>query len=220
MKRSRLVACVALIALCEAATLLAYPRLPEMVATHWNAHGVADGYSSRWTLFVFMPAMMLGMIALFAALPWLSPRRFEVGSFAPTSSYLMLLIVALLAYVHLVIVWKAVGGTLDMSTAVLGAVSLFIAAIGNVLGKVRRNFFIGIRTPWTLASERVWYGTHRLAAKAFVAAGLAGAVIAFARLPFWCWVAVIVAGSVVPLAYSLVLYKRLEKAGELGGEAA
>src|SRR6185369_1409131 len=57
MKRSHLVACVALIALCEAATLFAYPRLPEMVATHWNAHGVVDGYSSRWTLFVLMPAM-------------------------------------------------------------------------------------------------------------------------------------------------------------------
>ena len=220
MKRTHLVACAVLIGLCEAATFFAYPHLPDMVATHWNAHGVVDGYSPRWSLFVFMPAMMLGMVALFAALPWLSPRHFEVGSFAPTSSYLMLLIVGLLAYLHLVIVWKALGGPLDMMRATFGAVSVFFIAMGNVMGKVRRNFFIGIRTPWTLASERVWYATHRLAAKAFVAAGLVGLVVAFAHLPAWVWIAVAVASALLPLVYSLVLYKRLEKSGELGGETA
>jgi uncharacterized membrane protein len=219
MKRSHFPACAGLIVLCELATLLVYPQLPESVATHWDADGVANGFSPRWSLFLITPALMLGMIALFAALPWLSPRRFEVGSFAPTSSYLMLLIVALLAYVHLVILWKATGGALDIVRAVLGAASVFLVAIGNVLGKVRRNFFIGIRTPWTLASERVWYATHRLAAKAFVAAGLAGLAIVFAGLPVWLWTAVIVASAVVPLVYSLVLYKRLERDGLLGGES-
>ena len=219
MKRSHVIACLLLLAACEAATALVYPQLPQTVATHWDAHGVVNGYSERWSLFLVIPGLMLGMMVLFAALPWLSPRRFEVGSFAPTSSYLMLLIVALLAYVHFVILWKATGGALDIARAILGAVSLFVAAMGNVLGKVRRNFFIGIRTPWTLASERVWYATHRLAAKALVAAGLIGLVFAFARLPLWAWIAVLVASLTIPLVYSLVLYKRLERAGELG-EAA
>lgn len=216
MKRSHLIACLLLIALCEAATLFAYPHLPDPVPTHWDINGVANGYSSRWSLFLVMPGFMLGMIALFAALPWLSPRRFEVGSFAPTSSFLMLLIVALLAYVHFVILWKGVGGAFDIDRGILGAVSLFIAAVGNVLGKVRRNFFIGIRTPWTLASERVWYATHRVAAKAFVAAGLLGLVFAFVRAPLWAWIALLAASVAVPLVYSLVFYKRLEKSGELG----
>ena len=104
--------------------------------------------------------------------------------------------------------------------AILGAVSIFMLAMGNVMGKVRRNFFIGIRTPWTLASERVWYATHRLAAKAFVVAGLAGLVIAFAGLSVWLWGAVIVASAAIPLVYSLLLYKRLERDGQLGGESA
>src|SRR5438552_2269914 len=64
----------------QLATLLAYPQLPQSVATHWDANGVANGFSPRWSLFVFTPALMLGMMALFAALPWLSPRRFEVGA--------------------------------------------------------------------------------------------------------------------------------------------
>ena len=219
MKRSHFIACIVLLAGCEAATALAYPHLPQTVPTHWDAHGVANGFSDRSSLFLVIPGMMLGMMALFAALPWLSPRRFEVGSFAPTSSYLMLLIVGLLAYLQFVLLWKASGGALDIMRATLGAVSVFLVAMGNVLGKVRRNFYIGIRTPWTLASERVWYATHRVGAKAFVAAGLGGVVVAFAGLPFWMWMALILGSTAVPLVYSLVLYKRLEKAGELG-EAA
>ncbi len=220
MKRSYFVACAILIVLCELATLLVYPQLPESVATHWDANGVANGFSPRWSLFIFTPALMLGMTALFAALPWLSPRRFEVRSFESTSLYLMVLIVILVGYVHAVILWKATGGALDIPRAILGAVSVFMLAMGNVMGKVRRNFFIGIRTPWTLASERVWYATHRLAAKAFVVAGLAGLVIAFAGLSVWLWGAVIVASAAIPLVYSLLLYKRLERDGQLGGESA
>ena len=219
MKRSHVIACVVLLAACEAATALVYPQLPESVATHWDAHGVANGFSPRWSLFLVIPGLMLGMMALFAALPWLSPRRFEVGSFAPTSSFLMLLIVALLAYVHGVILWKATGGTLDIARSILGAVALFTVAMGNVMGKVRRNFFIGIRTPWTLASERVWYATHRFAAKVFVAAGLLGFLLAFTPLRIWAWIALMAAIVLVPLVYSLVLYKRLEKSGELGEPA-
>jgi uncharacterized membrane protein len=219
MKRSHLIVCALLVVLCEAATMLLYSQLSEPVATHWNASGVVDGYSPRWTLFFGIPGLMLGMIALFHALPWLSPRRFEVGSFAPTSSYLMVLVVGFLAYIHFVILWKGIGRELDISRAVLGAISLLILATGNVLGKLRRNFFIGIRTPWTLASERVWYGTHRLAAKAFVAAGLVGLVLAYAHVSLWAWLAVLAVAILVPLVYSLTLYKRLERTGQLG-EAA
>ena len=61
-----------------------------------------------------------------------------------------------------------------MPRSLMGALFLFLILIGNVLGKVKRNFYIGVRTPWTLASEKVWYATHRFAAKAFVIAGLLG----------------------------------------------
>ena len=219
MKKSYFVFCALLIAGCVAATAVAWPWLPGMVATHWNAHGEVDRYSPRWTLFLVAPGIMVGFVALFAVLPWLSPRRFDVRTFEPTYLFVLALLVTLMAYVHAVILWNAVKGGVDTMSVMFGGLSLFLIAMGNVLGKVRRNFYIGIRTPWTLASERVWYSTHRLGAKAFVTGGVIGLVIAFAGLPVWTWIAVILAAAALPLVYSLVLYKRLEKSGELGGEA-
>ena len=90
-----------------------------------------------------------------------------------------------------------------------------IALLGNVLGKVQRNFYVGVRTPWTIADERVWNATHRLAAKTFVIGGLTG--LAFALVAGWSWLSfvAILAAALVPVIYSLVYYKQLERRGEL-----
>jgi uncharacterized membrane protein len=99
----------------------------------------------------------------------------------------------------------------------LGGLCLFFALIGNVLGKVRRNFWMGVRTPWTLASEAVWNQTHRLAAWLFVAAGLLGFALVMVLPPSAVWVllAVLLPAALLPVVYSLVLYKRLEREGRL-----
>jgi uncharacterized membrane protein len=80
---------------------------------------------------------------------------------------------------------------------------------------VRRNFYIGVRTPWTLANERVWNATHRVAAKTLVAGGLVGLALIVAGLDGISVIVVLLAGAIVPIAYSLVFYKQLERRGEL-----
>jgi len=198
-----------------AGTLVAYPSLPATVPMHWDAHGHVDGWGPKWTLFMLGPGAMVFVVFVFSALPWLSPKKFELDSFRATYLYIMIAIVALLAYIHLLALAAALGATLDMSRAVMGGVCLLTALTGNVLGKVRRNFFIGVRTPWTLANEHVWNATHRLAAKTFFAAGLAGLAFAILRAPFWLPLATILTGAVAPAVYSLILYKQLERQGEL-----
>jgi uncharacterized membrane protein len=96
-----------------------------------------------------------------------------------------------------------------------GGVCLLIALMGNVMGKVRRNFFVGIRTPWTIADERVWNATHRMAAKTFFAGGLLGLLAMILRAPFWLAMTAIVVAALVPVLYSLVFYKQLQGRGEL-----
>lgn len=197
-----------------AATVMAYPQLPAIVPIHWDARGNVNGWGPKWTLFLLGPALMSFMVLMFSALPWLSPKKFEVDSFRATYLYIMVVTIAMLAYIQILILLNSLGMALDISRAIEGGVCLLIALLGNVMGKVRRNFFVGIRTPWTLASERVWNTTHRFAAKTFVAGGLLGLVAVMVRAPFWAPMALILTAALAPAAYSLILYKQLERRGE------
>ncbi|MFB3921402.1 MAG: SdpI family protein [Terriglobia bacterium] len=215
MKRNYFLIGVVLIAAVLAATLIAYPHLPLRVPTHWNARGEIDGYSARWTLLVMIPGIMSLMLGLFALLPWLSPKHFEVDSFRLTYLYLMLVTVAFLAYVHALILMAGLGHARHTGEAIGGGVCVLFMLLGQVLGKVRRNFWIGVRTPWTLANERVWDATHRFAAKTFVIGGAGGLLLTLVRAPFWASFGVLMAGALVPVVHSLVYYKRLQRLGEI-----
>jgi immunity protein, SdpI family len=129
------------------------------------------------------------------------------------------MIVAMMAYCHVLLLLSALGSLsgigIDMTRAITGGVCLLVALLGNVLGKVRRNFFVGIRTPWTIANERVWNATHRFAAKTFFAGGLIGLLAVILRAPFWTPITAILIGALVPAIYSLLFYKQLERRGEL-----
>jgi uncharacterized membrane protein len=206
----------ALVLLMLIALVIAYPHLPDRVPTHWNGQNRVNGYSSRGSLFLWGPGLMTGIMLLFAALPWLSPKRFEVDTFKSTYLYIMVLAVGFLAYTNALILWSALSGPINMVRACLGGVSVLMALMGNVMGKVRRNFWVGIRTPWTLASERVWNATHRFAAKAMVLVGAAALVVALSGALFWVWFAMVLVGGLLsPVLYSLICYKRLERRGQL-----
>jgi uncharacterized membrane protein len=191
--------------------------LPARVPVHWNVHGQVDRFAPPWELFVVGPALMAFVMALFALLPIVSPRRFEVDAFATTYLTVMLVVVALQGYVFFIMLRVALGTHVDMPAAIVGGLAVMSILIGNVLGKVRRNFFIGIRTPWTLASERVWYATHRLGAKLIIAAGIAALAMVLAGAAPWLAGIVLAAGYAVPVAYSLACYKKLEREGGLNG---
>ena len=197
------------------ATAILFPHLPVQVPSHWDSHDQVDSYSDRWTLFIFMPGIMTGIMLLFAGLQWLSPRHFEVDTFRPTYLYIMLVLLGLFAYVQATWLWAAAGGHFRMGRAMMGGMGLLIALMGNVLGKLQRNFYIGIRTPWTIANERVWYATHRFGAKTFVVGGLLALVLALVGTTFWIPFGTIMAAALIPVVYSLVYYKRLERRGEV-----
>jgi uncharacterized membrane protein len=201
-----------------AATTILYRHLPATVATHWDWRGQPNGYSSRAMLFLFGPGLLAAFMLLTAVLPWLSPKRFEVESFRSTYTRIMVYVFILIAYLDAVTLGLASGRAIDAGRAIMGGVCLFLVLIGNLMGKVRRNFYIGVRTPWTLASEKVWNSTHRLAAKTLFASGLLGLAFSIAGLqavPIFF----LLAGALIPVIYSLVYYKQLERRGELDNGA-
>jgi len=127
----------------------------------------------------------------------------------------MLMTVGIWSYFDGVILWTGVGHSLNVSRAGLFGVCILFALLGNVMGKVRRNFYIGVRTPWALANERVWNATHRLAAKTFVLGGLAGLALLAMGVNGWWPLVALLGGALVPAVYSLVFSKQLQRRGEL-----
>jgi len=206
---------LAILAASLVATAVLYPSLPACVPTHWNARGRIDGYSAKWTLFVFGPGILAALLGMFAALPWLSPRHFTVDTFRSTYLYIMVLVLATFAYFQALLLWAARAGHVDISKAIWGGICLLFVLLGNVMGKVRRNFYIGIRTPWTLANERVWDATHRFGARTMVLGGVAGLVLSYAGTAFWVPLAALMVGAFAPVIYSLVYYKQLEHRGQI-----
>lgn len=206
---------ILLIAAALIATVVVYPQLPERVPSHWGINNQANGYSPKWALFLIGPGMMAGFLVLFRFLPWLSPKYWGVDSFRSTYLQVMLILVSLLAYLYAMMLWAGLTGSANIGRAILGGVCLLLALLGNLLGKVRRNFYIGVRTPWTLANERVWNATHRFAAKTFVVGGVAGLVLTLFGLEGWPVLAVLLAAPLIPAAYSLIFYKQLERRGQL-----
>jgi uncharacterized membrane protein len=208
----------ALILVALIAGAWAWPELPPQVPIHWNDRGDVDGWAARWVLVLLGPGLMTGFMLLFIALPWLSPAKYAIEPFAATAGHLMLVIVALHGFVYALLLAAAIGLQVDMPRAIALGAALLIGLMGNVMGKVKPNFYIGIRTPWTLASARVWHATHRFAAKAMVAGAAAGALAVMLLHPplaMGLGLALPVAGTLLPVFYSLWRYKRWQRQGLL-----
>jgi uncharacterized membrane protein len=190
--------------------------LPSEAPVHWNIHGKPDQFVPRDDVLPYLlisPISMGVMVGLTLLLPWLSPKSFGVERFRGTYEYVMTLVVALFGYIQLTILLATLG--METIRLMLCGLFLFFTLLGNVLGKVRRNFWMGVRTPWTLASELVWNQTHRVAAWLFVAIGLIGFVAALCNVDLIVVLVVFMAGALFPVPYSLYLYKRLQRTGKL-----
>jgi uncharacterized membrane protein len=219
---------LALAALALGASLYVYANRAELlqdkVPTHWGISGRPDAWTPRDSMLpqlLALPGAMLLVTVLTVVLPWMSPKHFGIEEFRATFNYLMLLVVGMMCYLDAVFMTctlhpeKVEDGTLDVGRLMMAGIFPFFALLGNQLGKVRRNFWMGVRTPWTLASEPVWTQTHRVAAWVFVGAGVVGFVAALADVSLVLCFGLLIVASLVPVVYSLVLYKRLEREGKL-----
>jgi uncharacterized membrane protein len=194
-----------------------YGRLPNPLPIHWNAEGVANRFTPKpWGPFVF-PLLMAGLWLVLAILPRISPKGFGIEPFARSYGVLKTVLLGFLLLLATDVFATAMGGAVLHQQWVFFGLGMLCVIIGNYLGKVSRNFFVGIRTPWTLADEEVWLGTHRLAGKTVMLGGaLTGALGLLLRGPASTFAVVpVVAGWLVPSVYSYFLYRRLRGSSSL-----
>ena len=190
-----------------------YPQLPERVASHWNYRGEVDGYSSRcWGAFG-IPLLTAGIYLGMLLLPLIDPRRQNYEKFAGAYRVIKAVLVIFMTGIHLVVVLNALGFKVPVDKVVITGVSLLILVIGNYMGQFRHNYFVGIKTPWTLASEEVWRKTHRLGGRLWVAAGILGLAGALLGGPFGglVLVAALIIAAIFPIVYSYLEFRRLSK---------
>ncbi len=200
---------VVLVLLAALVGAWAYPRLPERVASHWNAAGQVDDTMSRFWGVALMPMISVGMLLLFLIIPRIDPLKENIVSFRREFNLLMVLLVAFLLYLQaLTLAWN-LGIAFSMNAALPPAMGVLFLYIGFLLRRAKRNWFIGIRTPWTLSSETVWDETHRMGSVLFLGAGVLALLGAFfGEQAIWFIIVPVLAASLFLVVYSYILFQR------------
>ncbi len=197
--------------------LLLYQQMPSQVPSHWNINGEVNGYSSRLTSVFLFPAMNLVLYFIFLFIPQIDPSRKNYAKFSTSYIVMRWAVHLFFTFVYLFILFNALRITQgqsswNVSIIIPGGFSLLFIVIGNYLTRVRHNYFVGFRTPWTLANEQVWQKTHRLGGKLFVLSGVVGLAGIFfeSTLRFALMIGPVLLTVVVTTVYSYLEFRKLQ----------
>src|SRR5271157_2022835 len=207
--RTVLIILGALLVLSLGIAVFAYPILPQQVASHWNAQGQVDGYTSRLSGLTLLPAMLIGISLLLLFIPQIDPLKANIQLFRAEYNGFIAVFALFMFYLHLITVAINLGLAADMNQLLFPAMGFFVFYVGLLLGKARRNYFIGIRTPWTLNSDTVWNKTHQLGSKLFEVAGAITLVgVFFPHIAVYIFLIVLMAVSLVTIVYSYFAFRQ------------
>jgi len=191
-------------------SLLLWNQLPDSMASHWGADDQVNGYTSKFLGVFLMPIITIAMLLLFLVIPTIDPLKANIAQFREYFNTFIVLITGFMVYIHgLTLVWNLGYTNFRMSAAMLPAMGLLFIFIGLLVGKAKRNYFIGIRTPWTLSSDQVWDETHRVGGKLFMASGALALLGAFfPDYALWFILAPILGTTLFSVLYSYYLFRQ------------
>jgi uncharacterized membrane protein len=183
-----------------------YPQMPDKIASHWNAQGQVDGYMSKfWGMFL-IPIVSIGLFLLFILIPRIDPLKENIEKFRKYFDGFIVIVFLFLLYIYfLTILWN-IGMRFDMGQAIAPAMGLLFYFVGVLVENSKRNWFIGIRTPWTLSSEIVWDKTHKIGGKLFKLAGVIAFIGAFTKE----YAIILIIGPIVLVSVYTVVYSYFE----------
>ena len=201
---------VVAVTICIISSFYFYANFPEIIATHWNFSGEVDGWSGKAFGAFFLPALILVAYLMMLAFPYFDPKKERYSEFSRPYAIFRSILVGVLALLYLVTSFYNLGYNLNVAAITATTVGLTMIVIGNYLGKIKKNWFVGVRTPWTLSSENVWNKTHRLSGKLFIVWGVIIIIAPWlppllAAIFFILGIVMILAGSTI---YSYLLFKK------------
>lgn len=189
-------------------------RLPDEVGTHYNLQGEQDGSMSKTSFWLMNGALCVALPALLSVLRLIDPRRHNYSRFEGYYYLIRWAISLFLQGAVLVVILMNLDYDIPVLQLVLGGLGLLWIVIGNRMGQLRSNFFIGVKTPWALTDENNWKLTHRLSARLWVIAGLIMFVAAWIISVEWFLPVLLISvlsSSLIPVVYSFILYSRKSK---------
>jgi uncharacterized membrane protein len=197
-------------ALAVAVSIWVYPQLPPTVATHWGLNGTPNGYSSRLWALSIIPLMLVIMTVIFNVLPKIDPRHENYAKFLSSYWLIANAVIVFLLVAHGLIIAAGLGFSIKIDRLMPLGIGLLLVFLGNFLTRVEPNWFVGIRTPWTLSSDTVWRRTHRTGGWVFVIGGVV--LASTALLPRSVFLPLLIATIVImpaiPIVQSYILWKR------------
>jgi uncharacterized membrane protein len=208
MKKSELIL-FGLVLLSFAVGTYFFPQMPEKIASHWNAEGQVNGHMSKfWGLFL-MPIISAGLLLLFIIIPRIDPLRSNIQQFRKHYDNFVFLVMVFLFYIYLLTIFWNIGFRFNIITFLSPAFAILFYYSGILIENARRNWFIGIRTPWTLSSEKVWDKTHRIGGRLFKVAGvIALAAIFFQRFAIFFIIVPVIIIAIYTVVYSYFEYQK------------
>lgn len=188
-----------------------FNRLPDQIPRQWGLDGSVNSYMGREWIFL-LALLPIVLLLLFNILPKVDPRKDNYKLHDSSYHIIILSISILLIVVTNITVAKSLGLNIDIKIVVISLVGILMIIIGNLMPRIRPNYFLGIRTPWTLANSDVWTKTHRVGGWSFIILGLSFIIAAFLPVTASLVVTLTALVSMVlwPVIYSYKLYKRLK----------
>jgi uncharacterized membrane protein len=186
-----------------------YPQMPDKLASQWNAQGNVDGYMSKfWGLFL-IPIISAGMLLLFILIPRIDPLKSNIQQFRKYYDGFVVLIIFFIFYLYLLTIFWNLGNTFNMIAFLSPALAILFYYSGILIENAKRNWFIGIRTPWTLSSDKVWDKTHKFGSKLFKIAGVITlSAIFFQKFAIFIIVVPVIIVSIYTVVYSYFEYQK------------
>lgn len=201
-----------LIVLVFALAFYIYPTMPEKMPTHWNAAGEIDGYGSRFTGVFLFPIITVFVYMLFLIIPNIAVYKESVASFKKYLEGFKLIMVLFFVSMYVATLLPLFGFKLNMTNFIVPVMAILFYYIGHIMPFIKKNYFMGIRTPWTLSSDEVWDKTHKLGGKTFkISAFLFLLILINSEIMFWMIMAIVLLDVIVLFAYSYYIWKKIKK---------
>lgn len=197
--------------------IIVYPYLPDKIPMHWNFKGEIDRYGSKFEGTFAIPIMVLIIYLGLLYLPYIDPKRENYPKFEKVYQVIKYLFVIVFSILHYSVIISALGGPKNLVPKIVPiSLGILFIILGNYMPRIKYNWFVGVRTPWTLSNEEVWKRTHRFSGYLFVIAGILMLLAGF--LPSYLNIIIGLSGVLFALIfsiiYSLIIYKKLKNKEE------